>query len=762
MNPHFTSSPPNTYPPLFLYRRPNIYISNAMGFTNSHQSRSFNTHLRRFPQQQNGAGPNFIIGPDGQASFGPQSPPPAVAPPDLAPQRVQSILPTSSITATMSQTLSNDPARLVSTSPSVSAASTETLSAGISGSSSATAAPSSTLSSTLGSTVSSAAASSSNASPSIASSPSQSSTLVTTSAVASASATMALASGSAAPAPSNLTGHSPPFYIGVVLGTIFIISISSALIAWWVRLRSHTTRRRSLVADVPWAPGASGIDGAGLEEGNAANFGSAAPASILRDNFPAHQAHQWGLHGDRDVGEPKRSDSYLHTPVSVAPLSRPPAAALLDSVAYPLPLHNGPYPTTRALPPHLSTADLSARGSISDHGSACSLGPLQIANRVPGDTSAASSRAGTALGMAPQDAYANGEFGTPMVGIARPRFLGLDGDGLRVPWRGLSVKSINSRMRERGRDRVAADPRAWEHLPPLPMPGEADQDPHTREDEGWTASVRSNLVNAFNAVAAGLPSSKAPLTLDHEEDGFTRAPIRRGADRKSLRRPDWEIFVGGELVGKPMTRSNTNVSATSRGYSLEETRDGAGIVHFRGLEGYRGSDHAFSPYPAQSSSTLASNNTDPELGIARIETHESQIPLITAKKPRGALLAPRPSYFSRLSRPGRAARASASLSRASSVYSTASATSAVSGESQSRAYHIPPISRTSTMSAGVAHRVTRSGGARPRYRGSNSGLSATSAFSGEYCNSAGSAMGEECSQDDRAVQRALWMRTGRM
>ena len=490
-------------------------------------------------------------------------------------------------------------------------------------------------------------------------------------------------------------------------------------------------------ANVPW--GKPDTDDGGLEGGREKSFVGAGLASI----------------GDRDVGEPKRTESFLHTPISPVkqtiappdPFSDAPTyftnpslrSSLVDSAAYPLPLRNGPYPTTRPLPSHLTSANFSASGSADDHGSACTLGPLQVANMMPGDASAATSRAGTAMGMSSVNAHVmTNEFGTPRENVpgSRPRFLGLDGQGLKVPW-------------GRGGN--------WEHLPPLPMPGESPRGgPDT---EGWTASLKMNLVNAFNSVAANLPS--AGNSPGEEEDKLTPMPIRRGADRRELRGKDWVEFVGGELVGLPLSRGSTVSSKVSKAWTLEETGDGAGVVHIRGLglESYRGGDHAFSPQLSRGSSLSSDDRDTIRFGtggdILRVMTHESQTPLIITKKPKAVFLKPNPrrgmSWYG-------GGGGTGALTRASSVYSTASAVSSVfmnGGGGPPRLPSIPTFSRTSTMTArsryGGSERSAKMGRKRPK---NLSHLSSSSSSAASFRSDVSRGM-DKLTDREEAAKRAL-------
>ncbi|KAJ7577019.1 hypothetical protein C8J56DRAFT_1171286 [Mycena floridula] len=377
-------------------------------------------------------------------------------------------------------------------------------------------------------------------------------------------AAVASPSQTSAAAAETLSSH-PPLYIAIILGTIAVISCIAALIAWFFRLRSHRKRCDDSPI-VPWAK-SDPCSEEKLEEGKF--VGSGQPGISEADMA----FHSWEPRGDRDVGEPKRSASYfIKSPVKASPFVDPfgdghQVAPLSESVAY-------PFPPQYPVPAQLSNNDTG--DSIPIH-SANSLGTLQVANMVPGDQSAFSSRAPTALGLRMD------EFGTPRE-MTRPRFLGLNGEGLDVPWKLPSP--------------LLTDPETtrtnWDHLPPLPMPGEAGhyhREPEGPEDAGWTSSIKYNLVQAFNAVAASFPSASGHITLS-DDDALTPVPQRRIARPRS-------VFYSQASLSRQST-------AHSSVWSLEETAQGMGRVHFRGLESYGGGDDAFSLGPPStiSSSTV--------------------------------------------------------------------------------------------------------------------------------------------------------------
>jgi hypothetical protein len=501
----------------------------------------------------------------------------------------------------------------------------------------------------------------------------------------------AVDSSSATPTPSSTASkHNPPFYVGIVLGIIVIIAIVAALVAWYLRLHAHARRRQEFVSQyVPWAIKRNN-DGSGLEEtGNITNSAMlSAPASIrsFMRGDDGIAADVWEPRGDRDVGEPRRTESYeqsmssstrrataAENPFSDAYYSQGngPRAFLADSAAYPLPLTNNPYRTTRPLTSRLA----SSEPSVQDHHSASTLGPLQVANMMPGDVFSCdgSSRPGTAMGFPGPTMIS--EFGTPREPVAgsKPRFWGLDGNGLIVPW--------NSRQRvpEDFERRAAGGVGKWDHLPPLPMPGENQNLTPQQEMEGWTSSLRSNIVSAFNAVAGNLAASGH----DMHDDRLTPAPVR--ANERYSR--------DGRL--RPMTRESTVLTTASSAWTLEETQDGAGVVHIRGsgLEAYRGGDHAWSPHPSRS---IVHINND---SAATFRTYGSQAPLMAAKRPSAARIRP----LRRISEAFGLAKATPT--RSSSLYSTASAASYSFGygggrdntPQQPRLANIPTYSGNLTM-----------------------------------------------------------------
>ncbi|KAK0467728.1 uncharacterized protein EV420DRAFT_1501054 [Desarmillaria tabescens] len=387
-------------------------------------------------------------------------------------------------------------------------------------------------------------ASSSTESPTVAATSSFQSTTDTTSA-ASPTTPPALAAPTVSPSGTNyatVSTHSPPFFVGIIFGTIVAIAILAALVAWYFRLKSNRRKQDELFRDA---------------------------------------------NGDRDVGEPKRDDTFighpslltteglgasvnnvLASPIWSMPPPPPPVAAaypfrlspvssiratpvpiLRDSVAYPLPLPSQnmlplPEASFRAASPH--SFQVTRESSIAPSSLVC-----------PSTTYASSYNSRTEL--LPR------EFGTPRQAMDRPRFLSLEsGRGLRVPWR-----------------RQDSGQGGWETHHEVMETNNQDHSAAAIQGSnigGWTASLRANIMNALGSV---MPTSSPWVPAS---DHLTPAPLTR-KEKAEGQDKEWKTFFGGELIGDPdwasdleaTLDSNTNVSRTGT------------------LADYKGGDHAFSP-----------------------------------------------------------------------------------------------------------------------------------------------------------------------
>ncbi len=301
----------------------------------------------------------------------------------------------------------------------------------------------------------------------------------------------------------------PTVYAGIVLGTIAGVACVTALFAWWIRIRSHAKRRRLYGdADVPWASSENGDSG--LEEATdmtqtRSNLEFIGPGG--REDLA--QVEAWEPRGDRDVGEPRRSESYPNSSEPFVHLAHEPyscrAAPAIpgqhDSILpFIQPFQNGPYPRARPLPSHLQSVDSSSSRSIDDHSATSSLGPLRVANLLPGDQSAATSRATTALGMNNR-AYSLGTDDLEDILRLERETPGSTSDQRSLSaysWTGLNASEETNRGSELC-ERPAAAP----------------------EPEGWTTSLKS----IFTVMASNL--SIRGRSINKGEDTLTPIPSRR-------------------------------------------------------------------------------------------------------------------------------------------------------------------------------------------------------------------------------------------
>ncbi|KAJ6620488.1 hypothetical protein B0H10DRAFT_2215997 [Mycena sp. CBHHK59/15] len=363
--------------------------------------------------------------------------------------------------------------------------------------------------------------------------------------------------------------------------------------------------------------------------------------------------------GDRDAGEPKRSESYFDARASYQhpddpfnPPYQPPQQdpfadsagyadygqhqELADSTAYPLPpaplpipvSNSGPYPTLRPLPAHLAGSDphriaantpgtrsaaSSRRGSVrSSLHSASTLGPLCVTNG-----SASSSRTSTALGMnthAPPQ-LAEFDFGATRkarrASGRRTRASWACAGGLDVPWR-----------RESFAARGAGGAGAWT---PLPTPGGAAREEAATEGEGWTQAIRASVLGAISAVTGAASLGTAPRGDGDAREGGDRLTHAPSLGRRR-RESGWARFAAQEMdIGHDADLSSMGSAAGT----VHVPESGASYLHL-----------APSASLQLSSMSMGSNNT--------AQTDNSRL-----------LLIGRPHPFAR-------------LSRESSVYSDAS------------------------------------------------------------------------------------------
>ncbi|KAH9886675.1 hypothetical protein C8Q73DRAFT_274380 [Cubamyces lactineus] len=515
-------------------------------------SRSFSGHWRRSPpvvywNAVMGNPSSIYVGPDGSviASDGPAVVEDPVSPAAIAGSSVPDSDPglqASGSTSASSALVQSQSSTQSQTSSSAMAESATATSSALSMASSTSTSSSSSVvafsaaSSTIGSTTTGTPSLiSTNSTPSSSGDTSSSSSSVPTS----SSATItSVASGSPAPPPrinsassSESSNRSTSFYIGIAFAAIACAGLVVTILAWWLRIRSRTRRRKkSKLTAWPWDHDRFGGRQLSLEGG----LGIYEPDCDMVER-PLHP----GAHSPISAMHGTLADPSSYT----IPVPPPPAHTQRA--------HGSPYVTVQLHDAHQSVPDLAP-----------DLGTLQITNLAPGDMFD-SSRASTALGV--QHTYP-AEYGTPFQ-PQRPCFLGVQSGGLEVPWRPLRIRR-NGSAASRQQGVPLCDTESLNE--PLPYPGDiavSDDSQHLRSvtgqrQEGWAASIRSNLLNAFNAVVGANPSQ-----VSTAGDTFTQAPIRHSQRSKR------------SIPHGP--REHLSKAHSSSNWTLEETGDGAGVVHIR-------------------------------------------------------------------------------------------------------------------------------------------------------------------------------------
>jgi hypothetical protein len=337
---------------------------------------------------------------------------------------------------------------------------------------------------------------------------------------------------------STTSTHGASFWAGIALVCIAGVATIITLFVWWLRVRKRI-HRRHWESRWPWRRRADSY-----------NF----PEDAISSSGPSES--WWQPLGDRDVGEPRRSTSRLVSTPRETVTSTGLRELQLPALAAVSPFTHGPYPTVRPLPLELRLSDTSVPGLMQDVG-----GSLHVANLVAGDILTSgdeSSRPPTALD----------DVGTPRESSAmfKPRYLSLNGSGLDVPW--VQMPSAEQDPRPEigpNREGVLMDRSAppsnnrWkERLERSSVRPAESQDTRQGTIDGWRDSLRNNIVGAFGAFTSTVPApARARLSeYDWQQTATTTTPA----------------------VG----RAPSTASATSKAWTLEETRDGAGIVHIRG------------------------------------------------------------------------------------------------------------------------------------------------------------------------------------
>jgi hypothetical protein len=315
-------------------------------------------------------------------------------------------------------------------------------------------------------------------------------------------------------------GHGASFWAGIALLTIAGIATVITLFAWWLRMRSRSRRR-------PWE--------SGWRWGRTENC----PEDAISSS--GDSTALWQQLAESDSGELRRSTSHLLSSYRKAnhDLHLPAPAALS-------PFMRGPYPTLRPLPLGMRHSDTSVPGVMQD------IGSLRVANLVAGDILTSgdeSSRPPTALD----------DVGTPRESsvMPKPRYLGLNGSGLDVPWILIPQSPLQP---EPSRPPPRPPPRPLKMRTPLSgnrWKERVDRSSArpTEPRETWQDSLRNNIVNALGM--------------------FTTVTLAPAHD------PGSSTYDTGSH-NPEVAHAASPMSTVSKPWTLEETREGAGIVHIRG------------------------------------------------------------------------------------------------------------------------------------------------------------------------------------
>ncbi|KAF5314477.1 hypothetical protein D9619_011919 [Psilocybe cf. subviscida] len=408
----------------------------------------------------------------------------------------------------------------------------------------------------------------------------------------------------------QLNTHSPSFYVVVSVAAVVGAAIVVALIAWCIRLLTKARRRRrSRRTTVPWGnPPNDKENRMEVGQANCEDSFSSTSGTNSGSGRDLDCAQGWLHHGELDVGEVHRGRFDVNgNPLRdhpIIPGRTLPADYAFDEVDL------GPYlrpnQNLRHLPSHLVDEDLAARARLETcpvHsnilGPPLSLRGGVFAERGPSPVSGIEKSPRTASSV-----YENCE--EKIVSDEEPT---------------APPRSMAERLRSIGKSPIEAPCELGAQLP--------RSDEHQR-DEAWAASLKNSLVCAFNAVAVNI--SGAPRMGDKID-----TPTRR-LRRQSVRDVRWDK-KGSELM-----RGTSFSSKDSKPWTLEETREGAGVVHL----------HIDDPREYRTHATATSNSPRTKGSLTSIKPSDTSVLAVAHGRPHQRFL-------------------HRGISRESSIYSTLSA-----------------------------------------------------------------------------------------
>ncbi|KIJ10130.1 hypothetical protein PAXINDRAFT_102080 [Paxillus involutus ATCC 200175] len=490
-------------------------------------------------------------------------------------------------------------------------------------------------------------------------------------------------------------GYGAPFYLAIVLGTLFGIACISAVVAWWIKSRARRKRHSELD---PWYDREHGQEPSLASHDGLSSLTSTErrdidgemqtpeyylPASLVRRSTTNLLALPYAAPTPTD-------ERVLHNNIGRSGLAQglyPPLRTLnnanlqMQSPYYGMPSSQVPKPRPRPNPGRLATG-LSVQESTRP------LGRLRVANIMPGDVTSGDeggiSRPGLGedVGLTPPSATGGG-LGAGVVSKDRdnpPRATkvnrrdrsGSVSEGpveppgpATVPW-GRRTSTVAALRRTRHSPGTTAktykNPKYGGYYHQMADSGLSSITPSrpSPNPQGWTNSLKSSFWNAVEAVAGNRP----PPSLDHEPQventgsgsSFTPAPRRALSQRSLDHQARSDYFGADSSISLARTRSASSLVARDRVNALHDILDGpltGGVVHYpRDRTWTPGPSHGLSSSTlqggyGQSQSTLQSgyegsqtSTADlhhPGYGTTSTWAKESQAPLLGNEAPMGAI-----------------------------------------------------------------------------------------------------------------------------
>ncbi|KIK78101.1 hypothetical protein PAXRUDRAFT_17064 [Paxillus rubicundulus Ve08.2h10] len=463
-------------------------------------------------------------------------------------------------------------------------------------------------------------------------------------------------------------GYGAPFYLAIVLGTLFGIACISAIVAWWIKSRARRKRHSELD---PWYDrehgqepslasdhdGLSSLTSAERREidGEMQTPEYYLPASLVRRSTTNLLALPYAAPTPTD-------ERVLHNNIGRSGLAQGPYPPLrasnnlnlqMQSPYYGMPSSQVPKPRSRPNPGRLATG-------LSVQESTRTLGRLRVANIMPGDVTSGDeggiSRPGLGedVGLTPPST--TGGLGTAV--ITKDRDNPARGtkvnrrdqsDSLSegpveppgpatVPWgrRTSTVAALRRTRRSPGTTaKTYKNPNygGYYHQMADPAPSPMTHLRPSPNPQGWTNTLKSSFWNVVETVAGNRP----PPSLDHEPQAgttgsgsnFTPTP-RRALSQRSLdrhARPDY--FGTGSSISLARTRSASSLVARDRVNALHDILDGpltGGVTHYP-------RDQTYIPGPPQALSSSTLQGYSQSQSTLQSEYEDSQIATADSHRP---------------------------------------------------------------------------------------------------------------------------------